>query len=294
MNKIFFIIVFVIILNLIISKIYINNYIKNNYPPNILFPVKQDIELPNIEKGTDIPKYIYRTCNKQDIPKFKTSLDKSQEIMSNYNQKMYTDDMIEEFIKEHYSTRIWNAYNSLHPDFFPAKADLFRYLLIYLKGGIYLDVKSSIIKDIRPLLNKNGDKLFISHWLNFKAGLLNIRHIDNSYKYTEVNNNYGEYQNWHIISPKGNPILREVIKQTISNIEYGLLNKDVYSKGKTSVISCTGPIMYSLIIDKYYNNDDIYKCKKNLNDTLKYNFVNHKKVMGNKHYAKKGKKCIFK
>lgn len=294
MNKIFFIIVFVIILNLIISKIYINHYIKNNYPPNILFPVKDDIELPDIKKGTDIPKYIYRTCNNYDISKFKKSLDKTQEIMSDYNQIIYTDDMIEEFIKEHYSTRIWNAYDSLHPDFFPAKADLFRYLLIYYKGGIYLDIKSSIIKDIRPILHQNGDKLLISHWLNFKAGLLKMRHIDNSYNYTEVNNDYGEYQNWHIISPKGNPILKKIIEQVISNIENGLLNKDIYSKGKTSIISCTGPIMYSLVIQKYYNDKDIYKFSKNINDTLMYKYVDHKKAMGKNHYIKKGNKCIFK
>ena len=73
------------------------------------------------------------------------------------------------------------------------------------------------MKDLSLILYKNGDKLLLSHWVIYKAGLIPLQHLVNAPNHVVVKNNYGEYQNWHIISPKGNPILREVIKQTITN-----------------------------------------------------------------------------
>ena len=127
-------------------------------------------------------------------------------------------------------------------------------------------------------------------------GWIPIKHLhkDNAIIWTSaVKNNYGEYQNWHIISPKGNPILREVIKQTITNIEYGLVEK-TYKNGKTSVLACTGPIMYSLVISKNFDDEHVKIFGKNMNDTLEYKYVDHKLVTKDKHYSKLGNLNILK
>ena len=293
MNYIVLTILMIILVNIIISNIYSYYIIKNKFPKNIIYPIKDDIKLPFIEKGKTIPEKIYRICVNLDKNCFKKVIDKTQEIMPDYQQIIFDDDMIEKFIKTNYSERVWKAYDSIDNKFFPAKADLFRYLLIYKEGGIYLDIKSSIVKDLKPILKNNEDKLLISHWINFKAGLIPFKHIDNSYYYNEVKNNYGEYQNWHVISPKGNPILREVIKQTITNIEYGLVEK-TYKNGKRSVLACTGPVMYSLVISKNFDDEHVKIFGKNLNDKLEYKYVNHKEVTKDKHYSKLGNLNILK
>jgi len=280
--------IFILLLNIIASYLSSYYFIKNNFPEGIIYPIKDDIQLPFVEKGKTIPKKIYRTCKKSDKEKFKKAIDKTQEIMTGHEQIIFDDDMIKEFIKKNYSERVWKAYDSIDNKFFPAKADLFRYLLIYIEGGIYLDIKSAIVKDLNPILDKNGDKLLISHWTDFKMGLLPIKHLhkDKFFLWAPVvKNNYGEYQNWYVISPKGNPILREVIKQVITNIEFGL-KKNCYTKGKMSVLACTGPIMYSLVISKNFDKNHVKLFKKNLNDKLKYSYVNHYNLTKGKHYSK--------
>ena len=287
------IVIVFILLNVIISNIYSYYLIRNNFPENIIYPLKDNIELPFIEKGNSIPKKIYRTCKESDKVYFQKSINKTQEIMPDYEQIIFDDDMIEKFIKTNYSERVWKAYDSIDNKFFPAKADLFRYLLIYKEGGIYLDIKSSIVKDLKPILKNNEDKLLISHWVNYKAGLIPLQHLVNAPNHVVVKNNYREYQNWHVISPKGNPILREVIKQTITNIEYGLVEK-TYKNGKRSVLACTGPVMYSLVISKNFDDEHVKIFGKNLNDKLEYKYVNHKEVTKDKHYSKLGNLNILK
>ena len=43
------------------------------------------------------------------------------------------------FIKSHFSKRVLYAYDKLIPGAF--KADLWRYCIIYINGGIYIDIK---------------------------------------------------------------------------------------------------------------------------------------------------------
>ena len=50
-----------------------------------------------------------------------------------------------------------------------AKADLFRYLLIYAYGGVYLDLKSTVEKPLSESLSGN-ESFILSHWANSDYG----------------------------------------------------------------------------------------------------------------------------
>lgn len=164
--------------------------------------------------------------------------------MPDYEQVIYDDSKIEAFIEENYSKRIYKAYMKINPDYGPAKADLFRMLIIYLNGGIYLDMKSCPKKHLSQILDQT--KLNVSRWTDLPLG--GITNINFSYI---VDSKFGEYQNWHICSPKGNPILKRVIQQIVSNIECGNRNNEYFCKGNLSIVVFTGPVTYSLVLNQY-------------------------------------------
>jgi len=287
----FFLLIFIclnIVLDLRAKKIFK----ENNFPPNIIYPLKEDIELPQIEEGIEIPKNIYR-CYKdlEGINKFKEVFKLTEERMPDYKQIYYTDELIDKYIKENYSERIYNAYNSINPEYGAAKADFFRYLIIYREGGIYMDIKTGPNKNIKGFFEKYQGKLITSLGNNGKL----IKYLPKYHlrDYINMNDDWGyitelypnsEYQQFIIASNKGNPILGKVIKQVISNIESGK-----YKNGKYSVVAMTGPIMYSLVIEKYKNiySKNIKILDENLDKNFNHSLIKeYKNIMGNEHYSK--------
>jgi len=269
-----------------------------DFPKNILPPLDESIKLPNIEKSKIIPKKIYRTYYDLELAKKFNKANQMTKINNEeLNEIIFDDIMIEEYIKNNYSNRIYKAYKSIDNDYGPAKADFFRYLIIYKEGGIYLDIKSVIIKNIDEELKES--KLIVSKGrynpYPIHYGLL-FQYLNKyNWSYFSGVEKYGEYNNWHIISPKGNEILGKVIKQTVSNIEYGLKNKDKYTNGEYSVLALTGPIMFSRVIDKYKNKENILIKNTNLNGKVKYSLydIDHKNIGYKKHYSKLENKKIL-
>ena len=258
------------------------------------FTPKEDIELPEIEFEKEIPKVIYK-CHrdKKSFEGYEKVFKETKKLNSNYELVYYTDEDIEKFISQNFSERIYTCYKNINPDYGPAKSDFFRYLLIYLKGGIYLDIKSGPVTNLDPLLKILKGRLALSHWTDIPIGYIPIHHIDELYYSHIFETGYGEYQNWHIISGKGNPVLKRVIKQMITNIEAGMSGKILYDRGKESVIYMTGPIMYTQTIEEYGNEKNALVLGKNCGGYLNYKIVDHKKIEGDNHYLKKKSKNIL-
>lgn len=286
--------VLLIILSFILINILLDKYLKykfkkENFPPNIVYPIKGDIELPLVEEGKNIPKKIYR-CHrdKESIKKYQKVFDKTNKLMPDYEQVIYDDEEIEEFIKENFSERIFKAYNSINPIYGPAKSDLFRMLIIYLYGGVYFDIKTGPNnKNINKLIDENQDKLLISVGQNFPVGLIpNFYNFDSEYdnwsSYTGTL--YNEYVQWYVISPAGNKIIKKTIEQIVSNIEYGLENKEKYNKGNISVVAMTGPIAFSLVVNKFATKKNSKFFGRAMNRTLSHSLVEYKKIEKGKHY----------
>ena len=62
-----------------------------------------------------------------------------QEQNPEFKYYLYDDDMCKEFIKDNFDDEILYTFNKLKPGAY--KADLWRYCILYIKGGIYLDIK---------------------------------------------------------------------------------------------------------------------------------------------------------
>lgn len=178
-----------------------------------------------------IPKIIHQTYKTKDLPlELQEVVFRIKDNCPDFEYRLYDDVDIINFITENYDEETLKMYNMINPKLGMAKADFFRYLLIYKVGGFYFDIKSAPEWDLTPWAEKYN--FITGHWCH--------RHHADTLKYK-----LGEFQNWHIIAAPGHPIIAKTIQRMKENIlNYKKRNIDV----KTDILSVTGPLCYSRAI----------------------------------------------
>lgn len=103
-----------------------------------------------------IPKVVISTYHdKKKIPK--KVFDNIHKYASNYKYIIFDDDDIIRFLINHYPRNVLDTFKQLKG---AHKADLFRYCYLYKYGGIYLDIKTNLIKPLDSIFNKNNINLY--------------------------------------------------------------------------------------------------------------------------------------
>jgi len=128
------------------KKEYVLNTQKN-IPTNTPINTQTNISLmipaeePFVQKiYSIIPLNIFQTWYTLDMPpKMKENVDLLKSQNPEFTHYLYDDDMCREFIKQHFDDEIVYAFDKLKPGAY--KADLWRYCVLYIHGGIYLDIK---------------------------------------------------------------------------------------------------------------------------------------------------------
>jgi mannosyltransferase OCH1-like enzyme len=128
---------------------YLDNIDYNKYDKNdILLPQYKYI----IKNDKNIPKKIFQTYkSKKNIPKI--VFDNIDKYAKSYEYNFYNDEDCEAFLKKYFIPDVFKKFKSMKKG--AHKADLFRYCLLYVYGGIYLDIKTELIKSIDEIFNKN-------------------------------------------------------------------------------------------------------------------------------------------
>lgn len=207
-----------------------------NQPNNHSYVSMRDMSL-------SIPKIIHQTYFSKNLPvELQRNINQLKLMNPNWSYKIYDDKDIEDYIKFHYP-ELFKFYCKINPIYGAARADFFRYLLIYNEGGLYLDIKSSVSRPLDEII-RNNDLYLLSHWKN-EFGEPN----ENAGIHERIKNIYGEFQQWHIASARGHPFLRAVINNVCHNIE--IYNPFFNQTGKGGVLNVTGPIAYTLAITPY-------------------------------------------
>lgn len=105
-----------------------------------VFP-KHTLDLPRVIKATTIPKVIYQTWPSLDLPPdVANAVLQVQDANRQFEHHIYDNTTRREFIKEHFPPPVLYAYDSLTPGVY--KTDLWAYCILYLRGGIYLDINA--------------------------------------------------------------------------------------------------------------------------------------------------------
>lgn len=198
--------------------------------------------LPLVEPSREIPKLLHQTISSRERLSVSVSENISHLKRNNpdWQYCLYDSNDREDFICKHYGDKIKSIYLSINPEYGAARADIFRYLLLYKYGGIYIDIKSTFVDEIPLSLCR--DQYIISFWKDDPDPNKNVfgRHRELS----RVGGH--EIQQWHLISRAGHPFLRHVIARVLSNIE--IYHPFFDGVGRSGVLRTTGPIAYTLAI----------------------------------------------
>jgi mannosyltransferase OCH1-like enzyme len=168
-------------------------------------------EFSNLLNNIIIPLNIYQTWKKKDLPpKMKESVDKLKKYNPEFNHYLYDDDDCRQFIKDNFSTIVLETYDSLIPGAY--KADFWRYCVLYIKGGIYLDIKYCTVPP-------------------FKL----ISMVNKEYFVKDISQNGGGIYNAFMICKKGNIKLKKCIEMVIDNVKNKFYGKSSFDP--------TGPLL---------------------------------------------------
>jgi hypothetical protein len=189
-----------------------------------------------------IPKLIHMTAgSKQQTGAIAANLDHIRSLNPQWTLTLYDDQDIERFIARHYGPGVQALYGRLNPRYGAARADLFRYLLLYACGGVYLDLKSATTQPLDSWLRAD-DRYVLSQWDNQAGGCYPDFGIHPELSHIAG----GEYQQWFIIAAKGHPFLKAVIQRVLGNIAgYGPWPLWI---GRHGTFRLTGPVPYTLAI----------------------------------------------
>jgi mannosyltransferase OCH1-like enzyme len=154
-----------------------------------------------------MPCDIYQTWYTKDLPqKMRERVELLKSQNPKFNHYLFDDNDCRNFIQEHFAQDVLDAYNCLVPGAF--KADLWRYCVLFIKGGIYMDIKLTCV---------NGFKLI---------ELTETNHF-------VLDRPQNSIYNALMASQKGNIFLYKAIRQIVDNVK-----NRYYGKGCLSV---TGP-----------------------------------------------------
>jgi mannosyltransferase OCH1-like enzyme len=178
-----------------------------------------DVKIEN-----EIPLNIFQTWYTKKLPPFmQKNVDTLREKNPQFKYHLYDDDDCREFIDKYFDDSVLNAYDKLVPGAY--KADLWRYCVLYIHGGIYLDMKMRCVGDFK---------------------LIEIVDKEHYVKDIESNNiephSFGIY-NAVMIQKKKNPFLMECIQEVVKNV-----NNNYYG---FSILYPTGPGMLGNLYQKY-------------------------------------------
>jgi hypothetical protein len=164
-----------------------------------------------------IPLNIFQTWHTLDLPpKMKETVNLLKINNPEFIHHLYDDNMCREFISSNFDHDVLYTFDKLKPGAY--KVDLWRYCILYIKGGIYLDIKFECI---------NGFKLIT---LTDKEYYVKTKYI--------YNNSYGIYNGFLVCLPFNNKLLK-VIYDIVDNVK----NTVYFNISNFDSLSITGSIL---------------------------------------------------
>ena len=204
-------------------------------------------ESKRIYTNNIIPLNIFQTWNTKDLPiKMKANMELLKQQNPEFKHYLFDDKDCYHFIEENFDKDVLDAYISLIPGAY--KADLWRYCVLYIYGGIYLDIKFECVNDFK----------FIS--LTKKEYFVRDNYIYNIY-------------NALIITLPKNEIMLKCIQKIIENV-------NIKYYGDTP-LHPTGPALLGSFfkLEEKENLDLFHIGRKRKNFWEKYIFYNNKLIL---------------
>lgn len=203
------------------------------------------LKLPAVTQQKHIPKQIFQCFfpNKADLPNdLLANIEQIKSMNPGWSHEIFDENDIARFIQKEYGQEWLDCFSKINPRYGAARADFFRYLLLYKRGGFYLDIKSSLSRPLDEVI-RDDDQFLISTWNNGVG-----QSFENWGCHAELAEiaPHGEFQQWQIACVAGHKFMREVVLAVARNIES--YDRRLHGTGKPGVLRVTGPVMYTRTI----------------------------------------------
>jgi len=132
-------------------------YVLRDFPFDKLEPKDADPIVDLVDSGLKIPLNCIQTWEENSFGRtHRTSLNRFRSDNRSFRFSLYTADEREEFMQNNWGgTEILEAYQRAKLGVM--KADIFRYCVIYIKGGFYVDIAKKPPKTLMSYLFSNPD-----------------------------------------------------------------------------------------------------------------------------------------
>jgi mannosyltransferase OCH1-like enzyme len=164
-----------------------------------------------------IPKIIYQTYISDRLPiitRFFIWWMKRQN--RDYRYEFYDDARIEKFLKDEFAPEVFKVYDKLAIG--AAKADFFRYAILYKYGGVYIDIDGAILRPLSEIIRAD-DVAVLSREIH-----------------------PGLFVQWALIYDKGHPFMQRTLNRCMENINQ--------NRSPHNVLYMTGPNVYSEVVNQ--------------------------------------------
>lgn len=213
-----------------------------------------------------VPKIIWRTAA-DDSWKVtcRSAFDKTASTNPDWQQRVLTDKDVMQYIR--------TTYASVQPIIDVAEriqlgvllADLWRLLILFDQGGLYLDLKCPAVQPIENRLSLATNKAYVCQWKTYRPQA----HLFKG----------GEFVNWAIMSAPRNPAIWAAICQVVANLQACQLHEDhrfmlvgeahhETSMMKNRVLCTTGPIAFTHAV--LTRSANITVVASNMNGAVRY------------------------
>ncbi len=155
--------------------------------------------------------------------------------------KIYTDANINQYMKENWSHhKIYEVFkNSLIG---PLKTDIFRYCILYDRGGYYFDISRGCKIPLKKLHHKNS-KMIITY-----EDTTCFIPPQNQMLYN-LKRPFNHFLQWGLAFEKKHKFLELIIAQIVNN--YPFYKDKIFSNPKLAILNFTGPGMYTYVMRNY-------------------------------------------
>ncbi len=166
-----------------------------------------------------IPKNIFQTFKTGNLPWItRFYISRMKKKNPDWNYEFYDDARILDFFEKEFPPEYLKAYKRLTIG--AAKADFFRYAILYKKGGLYLDIDSYNKTPLNQFI-KEDDVAIVSY-----------------------EGNPGLYCQWALISDKDHPFLKRTLEKVLNNIQMHRYPHNVhYTTGPTAYTEAVNEVL---------------------------------------------------
>ena len=226
-----------------------------------------------------IPKIIHQTWKTNKIPdQWKDAVQTCKSVNTDFKYILWTDKTMDKFVKKYYPY-FYKTYNSYKYNI--QRCDVFRYLVLYKYGGIYIDMDIICNKKLHKLLHYD---LVLAHSSNIETSFTNAffmvipNHPFFKYCIDHLSENINNYQYFgkhlHVMYSTGPSFLTSMINDYGKIKDSYILTKKEYA-GNCNVCNeniCKGGTYFTPIHGNSWHEID--------SSIYNFGLCNYKKILG--------------